>query len=70
MKKNKTSGQATVEYIFILAFAFFLGIKVTNLFKDFFRDEMGKIGHVLSTHLIIGVCAEKCFFDNYKNGFK
>ena len=70
MKRKKTSGQATVEYIFILAFAFFLGIKATTLFKNFFRDEMGKIGHVLSTHLIVGVCPANCFFDNYKNGYR
>jgi hypothetical protein len=70
MKKKKTGGQATVEYIFILAFAFFLGIKVTNQFKNFFRDEMGKIGHVLSTHLMVGVCPTNCFFDGYKNGYR
>ncbi len=70
MKTKKTSGQATVEYIFILAFAFFLGIQVTKQFKDFFRDEMGKIGHVLSTHLMVGVCPTNCFFDGYKNGYR
>lgn len=67
---KKTRGQATVEYIFILSFALFLGIKATDLFKGFFRDEMGKVGHVLSTHLHVGVCQTNCFFDKYKNGFR
>lgn len=70
MKMKKTRGQATVEYIFILSFALFLGIKATDLFKSFFRDEMGKVGHALSTHLIVGVCPTNCFFTGYRNGFR
>jgi hypothetical protein len=63
-------GQATVEYIFILAFAVFLGLKVTNLFTNFFRDSMGSVGHVLSTHLTIGICPKDCFFGGYSNGYE
>lgn len=63
-------GQATVEYIFILAFAIFLGLKVTDKFTNFFRDSMGSVGHVLSTNLIVGVCPQQCFFQGYYNGFK
>lgn len=65
----KNCGQATVEYIFILAFAVFLGLKVTNLFTNFFRDSMGSVGHVLSTNLTVGICPEDCFFSGYANGF-
>ncbi len=70
MRTKKDRGQATVEYIFILAFAFFLGFSAVNQFKNFFRNEMGKVGHVLSTNLIVGVCPESCFFESYKNGFR
>lgn len=70
MRRKKDSGQATVEYVFILAFAFFLGKQTVGLFSNFFRDEMGKVGHVLSTHLTVGICPTNCFFDGYKNGFK
>lgn len=70
MRRKKDRGQATVEYIFILAFALFLGKQTVGLFSKFFSDEMGKVGHVLSTQLIIGVCPQNCFFDVYQNGFK
>jgi hypothetical protein len=66
----KRSGQATVEYIFILAFAIFLGLKVTNLFTNFFRDTMGSVGHVLSTNLIVGICPKDCFYSGYANGYE
>ena len=69
MKFISYSGQATVEYIFILAFALFLGFKVTNQFTDFFRDSMGNVGHVLSTHLTVGICPSRCYFSNYVNSF-
>lgn len=70
MRLSKRRGQATVEYIFILAFAIFLGLKATDKFTDFFRDSMGNVGHVLSSNLTVGVCPRDCFFDGYYNGFK
>jgi hypothetical protein len=70
MVTNKSSGQATVEYIFILAFAVFLGFKVTNVFTNFLRDSMGNVGHVLSTHLTIGVCPSDCFYAGFENGYE
>lgn len=70
MKPKKNSGQATVEYIFILAFALFLGNYAAGEFSKFFREEMGKIGHVLSTNLNVGVCPRNCFYDGYRNGFR
>ena len=68
--KLLNSGQATVEYIFILAFALILGFKITNLFTGFFRDSMGGVGHALSTNLTVGVCPDECFFEGYLNGFE
>lgn len=62
-------GQATVEYIFILAFAVLFTFRVTNLFSDFFRDSMGSVAHVLSTNLTVGVCPQDCFYAGYMNGF-
>ncbi len=66
----KNGGQATVEYIFILTFAVFLGLKVTNLFTGFFRDTMGSVGHVLSTNLNVGICPKDCFYSGYANGYE
>lgn len=66
----KKSGQATVEYIFILAVAVMLGFEVTKRFTNFFSGQMGRVGHVLSTHLVIGVCPTECFYAGYRNGYK
>jgi len=64
----KNFGQATVEYIFIMFVAISLSSAIVNKFSNFFKDQMGKVGHVLSTHLIVGVCPQRCFFAGYKNG--
>lgn len=69
MNRFNRRGQATVEYIFILAFAIFLGRQVTSQFTGFFEDTMGSVAHVLSTNLIVGVCPRDCFFAGYANGF-
>jgi len=66
---KRSYGQATVEYIFILAFAFILGFKFINKFTDFFSTSMGGVAHVLSTHLTVGICAQECFFNGYSNGY-
>jgi hypothetical protein len=65
-----SGGQATVEYIFILAFAIILGFNIVNKFTDFFSGSMGNVGHVLSGHLTIGVCPTECWFKGYHNGYK
>lgn len=68
MKSFFNSGQATVEYIFLLFVAITLGISIVNKFSGFFKDQMGRIGHVLSTHLIVGSCPQNCFYGSYLNG--
>lgn len=68
MRTNK--GQATVEYIFILAFVLILGFKISKLFTNFFRDSMGNVGHVLSQNVTVGVCPSDCFFAGYVNGYE
>jgi uncharacterized membrane protein len=67
--KLSQCGQATVEYIFILAFAVILGFNVVNRFTDFFKDSMGGVSHVLSTHLTIGVCQAECWYPGYVNSY-
>jgi hypothetical protein len=67
--KLRSSGQATVEYIFILAFAVLLGARMTNMFSGFFRDAMGGVGHALSSNVTVGVCPSECFFAGYVNGY-
>lgn len=65
----KNCGQATVEYIFIIAFALGLGGTLAKRFTNFFGDSMGGVGHVLSSHLTVGICSSKCWFDGYDNRF-
>ena len=67
--KRCSRGQATVEYIFILAFAVIIGVKVSSLFGGFFRNSMGGVGQVLSTNVPVGVCPGECFFAGYVNGY-
>lgn len=67
--KSFRCGQATVEYIFILAFAVILGFNIINKFTDFFKDSMGGVSHVLSTHLTIGVCQAECWYSGYGNSY-
>lgn len=69
MMALKDCGQATVEYIFILAFALLLGFNLTKRFTNFFTNSMGGVGHVLSTHLTVGACSKQCWFDGYDNRY-
>lgn len=67
--KLRSSGQATVEYIFILAFAVLIGVRMTNMFTGFFQKAMGGVGHALSSNVTVGVCVSDCFFAGYVNGY-
>lgn len=68
--KRLSAGQATVEYIFILAFAILLTVNIVNRFTGFFSDSMGGVGHVLSTHLTVGICPTECWYAGYENSFQ
>ena len=65
----RSAGQATVEYIFILAFAILIGVKMTKVFTGFFQGAMGGVAHALSSNVTVGVCASDCFFTGYVNGY-
>lgn len=68
--KKIPSGQALIEYMFVMLFIIGISVKLVGSFTDFFRDSMGNLGHVLTLNLMVGVCADDCFFSNYKNGYK
>jgi hypothetical protein len=68
--RNIPKGQALVEYMFVMLFIIGISVKLVGSFTDFFRDSMGNLGHVLTLNLMVGVCADDCFFSNYKNGYK
>lgn len=64
-----SGGQATVEYIFILAFAVILGFNIVSKYSDFFSDSLGNVSHVLSSNLITGVCPTECWTTGYINSY-
>ena len=66
----KSSGQALIEYVLVMAFVLFLATRLVGNFTDFMRDSAGNLGHVLSVNLTVGVCPQQGFFDTYKNGFQ
>ncbi|MBY0516140.1 MAG: hypothetical protein K2P81_04485 [Bacteriovoracaceae bacterium] len=67
--KNKSTGQAAVEYLFVLVFMVLIASKISARFNTFFRDSIGNLGHVLSQNLSVGVCKSNCFFAGYGNGY-
>lgn len=67
-KDHKSAGQAMIEYLLILSFAVVVSFKIITTFRDFFQDSMGSLGHILTIHLMTGVCEQNCFFAGYKNG--
>lgn len=69
-KSNKTAGQATVEYLFVMVFIISISIKMVGSFSEFMRDSVGNLGHVLSMNLTVGVCKDQCFFGGFKNGYE
>ena len=69
MKKNQ-KGQALVEYLFVIIFVSVMGTKFINKLGKFTSTQMGKMAHVLSLNLTVGVCKTQCYFTGYKNGYK
>lgn len=67
---KKPSGQALIEYMFVMLFIIGVSVKLVGSFSDFFRDSMGNLGHVLTLNLMVGTCEKDCFFKGYKNGYK
>jgi hypothetical protein len=65
--KAKSTGQAAVEYLFVLFFMVLLASRIASRFNSFFRDSIGNLGHVLSQNLIVGVCDKSCFYNGYGN---
>ena len=64
----KNRGQATVEFILLIAFSITLTLKSVSIINEFLGDSVGNIGHELSMNLRVGVCKENCFFSGYING--
>ena len=64
----KSSGQALIEYLILLALIIAVGGPFIKAFSRYLGDGMGTLNTALSAHLSVGVCASECFPDNYING--
>lgn len=63
------SGQATIEYLFLIIFVATLGIAIVNNLREFIGNQTGNLAYVLSVNLATGICPNNCFYDTYLNGF-
>lgn len=69
MSRQRNSGQALIEFIFVLLFVIFFTTRTVLFLGDFMRDSFGNLAHVLSMNLTVGVCQQDCYFSGYSNGY-
>ncbi|MFZ4713088.1 MAG: hypothetical protein ACOYL6_05235 [Bacteriovoracaceae bacterium] len=69
-------GQALIEYLFVIVMVSYLGTRFSGKIGTFMSEQMGKMAHVISMNLSVGVCSKDvatkgqyCYFKSYKNGF-
>lgn len=63
-------GQATIEYLLLVAFLLVLAVKMVGGFTDYMTGTLGNLGHVLTYNLSVGVCKSECFYPGHFNGKK
>lgn len=63
-------GQATVEYILLVAFLLILASKMIGGFTDYMSGTVGNLGHVLTYNLSVGICKKDCYYPGFFNGKK
>lgn len=64
----KRSGQALIEYLFVLSFVIVIGGRLLNAFGDYVSESIGSFNVVLTKHLVVGVCQTDCFTSSFLNG--
>jgi len=65
--KNDRKGQASVEYILLLAAIVAISVAFVKSIDEFMGKTSGGMGYVLSKHLSTGVCESSCFFQGFRN---
>ena len=70
-------GQALIEYLFVIVMISYLGTQFSKKIGTNMSEQMGKLAHILSANLSVGVCgkegasfAQYCYFGGYKNGYR
>lgn len=66
----KSSGQAMVEYLFVMLFIIIISVRLVGSFTDFMRDSMGNLGHIMTMTLTTGMCKNMCFYSGPGNGHR
>jgi hypothetical protein len=70
-KKNmRASGQALIEYLFIISFMTFITITMVKGLGKTLMQSVGFLGYELTEQFSVGVCAQECFYTGYKNQAK
>lgn len=67
MRKNQTSGQALVEYLFLFAFMSLIGVNLVRGFTSTMGTTSGSLAVILSNQLTSGVCEDQCFHEGFIN---
>ncbi len=66
MSQN-SRGQALIEYLLIFSFIALISVGIVSGLGKALSVSVGKLGHVLTQQLSVGVCKTNCYFGNYKN---
>ncbi len=67
MKKHHQSGQAMLEYLFVFLIMVFIGVFMARGMSAYFGNTLTNLASILSGELTVGVCANSCLTDAYKN---
>lgn len=70
MNRREQTGQAFLEYLFVLIIALTLIMFLVRGGSEFFVGAFGELGHYLTMNLTSGVCSQECFFSGYENGYQ
>ena len=68
MRRKSDSGQATIEYLFVLLFLMFISWQFFKFVGLIVGNQIGGLGYELSNHLATGVCKKNCLYTGFENG--
>jgi len=69
MKKDRTGGQAMVEYLLVFALVAFIGLQFVRGLGRIWGGTFSSLAVAMTKQLSSGVCPRNCFYANYKDGF-
>jgi hypothetical protein len=70
MDQKKNFGQATIEYLLLFAFIAFVAMYLVKGLNAMFGRTVASLAVEMTEQLSTGVCANRCFYEEYKDNFK